>query len=46
MALDLTSETQLLLENLLANTTIRFQATAYNTDGESVKSAEAMVMLT
>ncbi len=45
VALDLTSETQVLLENLPAKATVHFKVTAYNAAGESAPSAEAVVTL-
>ena len=45
VALDLTSETQVLLENLPAKATVHFQVTAYNAAGESAASAEAVLTL-
>lgn len=45
IALDLTSETQVLLENLPAKATVHIQVTAYNAAGESAASAEARLTL-
>ena len=45
VALDLTSETQVLIENLPAKATIHIQVTAYNAAGESAASAEVVVVL-
>ncbi len=42
VALDLTSETQVLLENLPAKATVSIQVTAYNAAGESAKSANVL----
>lgn len=44
-ALTLTSETEVLLENLPAKGTVHFQVTAFNAVGESAKSTEASVTL-
>jgi hypothetical protein len=43
--LDLTSELQVLLENLPAKSTVHIQVTAYNAAGESARSAVASVTL-
>src|SRR5260221_3705217 len=43
-ALDLTSETQVLLESLPAKATVHFKVTAYNAAGESAPSAAATVI--
>ncbi len=43
--LDLTTETQVLLENLPAKATVHFQVTAYNAAGESARSAAVSVTL-
>ena len=45
VALDLTSETQVLLENLPAKATVHFKVTAYNAAGESAPSAVADLFL-
>ncbi len=45
VALDLTSETQALLENLPAKAVVHFQVTAHNAASESAKSAVASVIL-
>ncbi len=45
VALNLTSETEVLLENLPAKGTIHFQVIAFNAAGESAKSTEARVTL-
>jgi hypothetical protein len=45
VALDLTSETQVLLENVPAKAVVHFQVTAHNAAGESAKSAVASVTL-
>ena len=45
VALDLTSETQVLLENLPAKATVHIQVTAYNAAGESSASAEVSLTL-
>jgi hypothetical protein len=45
VALELTTETQILLENLPAKATVHFKVTAYNAAGESAPSAEAAVTL-
>lgn len=46
VALDLTSETAALLENLPAKATIHFQVTAYNAAGGSARSEVVSVTLT
>jgi len=45
VALDLTSETQVLLENLPVKATVHFQVTAYNAAGESAVSTVVSVNL-
>ncbi len=45
VALDLTSETQVPIENLPAKATVHFQVTAYNAAGESARSAVVKVAL-
>lgn len=45
VALYLTSETQVLLENLPAKAVVHFEVTAHNAAGESAKSTEASVTL-
>jgi len=45
VALDLTSETQVMLENLPAKATVYFQVTAHNAAGESARSAVVKVTL-
>jgi hypothetical protein len=45
VALDLTSETQALLENLPAKAVVHFEVTAHNDAGESARSAVASVTL-
>jgi hypothetical protein len=45
VALDLTSETQVLLENLPPKAVVHLQVTAYNAAGESAKSAEISITL-
>jgi len=45
VALDLTSETQVLLENLPAKATVHFQVTAHNAGGDSAASEVVEVTL-
>lgn len=45
VALDMTSETRVILENLPAKAVVHFQVTAQNAAGESARSAEAAVTL-
>jgi hypothetical protein len=45
VALPLTSETQVLLENVPAKSVVHFQVTAHNAAGESARSAAASVTL-
>jgi hypothetical protein len=45
VALTLTCETEVLLENLPAKGTVHFQVPAFNAAGESAKSTEASVTL-
>lgn len=45
VALDLTSETQVLLENVPPHATVHFCVTAYNSAGESARSAEVTLTL-
>jgi hypothetical protein len=46
VALELTSETQVLLENVPAKAVVHLQVTAHNAAGESAKSAVATITLT